>query len=502
MKNRILNQIGVFFVTCLIVLLFSQMAMAATYYIDYVGGSDSNNGTTTSTPWKRCPGMPGFAGSYTHDDTNGDTFIFKGGVTWPYVSGGAILTIQNNGVSAGKEDVYKGGQSLETPWGNDYPVFDGGNNTAAIGGITTYSGTTPHSHIIIEYLKLINIGTSVDGEGTAIASNYGGSNINIRYNYLSPNCIDAFNYGPSIGTYQDLNIHHNIIRQTGRIAFDVGGTLTGFNFYNNTWEGGWDFSPSGTYHTDGIMFNGNGVTDYSIKNINIYNNHFWGDWILGGTAMLYFSGATNGSQMVTQHTKIYNNVFSPSNSLGSGGSAANCILIKYGHDDVQIYNNTIDSRTVINLPSFGIIAYSSSGMTNTSNITIKNNIILGFFRAITFGNLGGTNVIDNNSFYDNSRIYLHDPTGTAYTTCAQAIAGGVMTVCTDTDPLFTTNITAAGHGDVGYGLSNGDLSLQSGSPARDIGADLSTFFTTDILGNPRTSFNRNDITKVNIYRAL
>lgn len=60
---------------------FSASAFAATYYIDYGAGSDSNNGTSKSTPWKKCPGMSGFGGTYSH--SAGDRFIFKGGVTWP-----------------------------------------------------------------------------------------------------------------------------------------------------------------------------------------------------------------------------------------------------------------------------------------------------------------------------------------------------------------------------------------------------------------------------------
>ena len=55
-------------------------AHSATYYIDFAAGSDSNNGTSKSTPWKRAPGMVAWAGSYSH--VAGDQFIFKGGVTW------------------------------------------------------------------------------------------------------------------------------------------------------------------------------------------------------------------------------------------------------------------------------------------------------------------------------------------------------------------------------------------------------------------------------------
>src|ERR1039457_1415043 len=62
-------------------------AHAATYYIDYAGGNNSNNGTSTSTPWKSQPYMTNAAGRGgalpTYPLDAGDHFILKGGETWP-----------------------------------------------------------------------------------------------------------------------------------------------------------------------------------------------------------------------------------------------------------------------------------------------------------------------------------------------------------------------------------------------------------------------------------
>ena len=41
---------------------FARSSWAATYYIDYASGNDSNNGLSIASPWKRCPGMTNFAG--------------------------------------------------------------------------------------------------------------------------------------------------------------------------------------------------------------------------------------------------------------------------------------------------------------------------------------------------------------------------------------------------------------------------------------------------------
>ena len=55
----------------------------ATYYVDFVGGADTNNGTSTATPWKRVRGMTGVTGvAAAATIAGGDTIVFKGGVTW------------------------------------------------------------------------------------------------------------------------------------------------------------------------------------------------------------------------------------------------------------------------------------------------------------------------------------------------------------------------------------------------------------------------------------
>lgn len=111
-----------------IILLFVLMAVPCfavrTFYIDFVGGSDSNSvaqAQSNATPWKRAPGMSGNTISgYSH--IAGDRFIFKGGVTWDNTC--FMFTIPGSGNSTDSDyfgvDVtwYTGGA-----WSK--PVFDG-----------------------------------------------------------------------------------------------------------------------------------------------------------------------------------------------------------------------------------------------------------------------------------------------------------------------------------------------------------------------------------------
>lgn len=87
----------------LVALVFSaSLTFGVTHYVDYTTGLDTNNGTSTSTPWKHVPGQQGLtpSGSSTGDACSnncasytpaaGDFIILKGGTTWPYDIAGQI----------------------------------------------------------------------------------------------------------------------------------------------------------------------------------------------------------------------------------------------------------------------------------------------------------------------------------------------------------------------------------------------------------------------------
>src|SRR5690348_10733218 len=124
-----------------------------TFYIDYAGGSNFNNGTSKSTPWKTHPYMQsgsgctesGSAPPYTH--LAGDQFIFKGGVTWPAAC--FEMSIPAGGTS-GASDYY----GVDKTWfsGGSWarPLFDMGQAvptgthvivaTSSFAGYTTFDG--------------------------------------------------------------------------------------------------------------------------------------------------------------------------------------------------------------------------------------------------------------------------------------------------------------------------------------------------------------------------
>ena len=67
----------------LLFLVLTSNAFAATYYVDYAQGNDTNNGTSTSAPFRHCPGDPNATDSAASIILSpGDVVIFKRGVTY------------------------------------------------------------------------------------------------------------------------------------------------------------------------------------------------------------------------------------------------------------------------------------------------------------------------------------------------------------------------------------------------------------------------------------
>jgi hypothetical protein len=415
-RNRILNQLGVVFVTCLFLLLSSQMAIAATYYIDYNAGDDSNNGKSTSTPWKYSPGMSHFTGSYSH--SAGDVFVFKGGVTWAATgSDSTVLTIGNSGGS-GNPDIYMGGQQCAktgsvscnggTAWGIGYPVFDGG---ALNGMLGIYASAK--SYITLDGFKIQNVGYT-DGSGQAIFFG-SGSGLTVKNCLLEPNGVNAFAYGVSSGTYSAIYFHDNIIKKAGRVHITVGDArITDVKYYNNIHYGGYDYDPK-SYHTDGLMIGGDGKTDYAIQGLYIYNNKWTGDWSRGATAQLYLNGTpmycydyTNGSHEPTpgqvaigETSGVASKIYSTTNSGGWTGSGTGTIC---GSSNALINGENLNESPTYGGQYIGTIASASNytALKSTKDVYIYNNL---FATENTTGSAFSPGAIDISAGHSDIKIY-------------------------------------------------------------------------------------------------
>ena len=105
-------------IVCLLLVLGRQ-AVASTYYVDYVGGSDESAGTAADAPFKHCPGDAAATGKAKSVKLRpGDRALFKGGVRY---EGTIVIRL------SGTRDapiVYDGGPA--SGFGRGRAVIDGG----------------------------------------------------------------------------------------------------------------------------------------------------------------------------------------------------------------------------------------------------------------------------------------------------------------------------------------------------------------------------------------
>jgi hypothetical protein len=529
-RNRILNQIGVIFVTCLLISSSSQIAIAATYYIDYVSGSDSYNGTSTSTPWKRAPGMVGFAGTYTH--SAGDVFVFKGGVTWTATgTNDHVLRPAYSGAS-GTPDIYMGGQQCGytpatpyqkcdgtttpcgstasascnggTAWGTGYPVFDGG----AIAGMSAIDSRGNYSYLVIDGIKVVNTGY-VDGSGHGIYFEQGGSHLETKNCYINANCVSGWVYaGPSTyAQFSDISFHDNATINIGRVKMDVeDNTVDDVRFYNNLIQGQGTYDMGSAYvisqctalntptngcctgyqtgdplkcgfHGDGFMIGGNVTEGYAITNLLIHHNKFYGLSPFKDTAAIYLNGGTG--KYSTNGVKIYDNVIAFEDTTVEAYDYGIEILNGI-HQNIEIYNNTISKD-----------AYASSvlGCIKIGNyvdyVTVKNNIMTGCGNAIITDTYAGDHLTFDYNLYYNDTHLIYDARASIRNRCDTFSACQGAPQYQEAHGVWgNPEYVAASNGTLG----SGNWHLQAGSSARTGGVNLGAPYTTDydgIVGSAR-----------------
>lgn len=336
---------------CFLLVLVSSSAWAATYYIDYENGVDTNAGTTAS-PWKTVPGManqgahrgasPSGYPTTTYNHSAGDVFVLKGGVTWPAAS--LPLYIGNSG-GVGSPDVYMGGQQcswvgsyatrcdgINSPCGTEssvscnsgskwektagagYPIFDG--EYASTGGADLYVPGVIHdyytakSHLIFDGLKIIRVGDTSDAKGQPFW--IGGQDIEIKNMWLEPNSVNAIEF-QCTGGGSKYYFHDNYAIKYGRIDISCGDeTFDDLRVYNNILPvQQWDNT---AFHTDGVMVGSDnlpsiacqsagvpkacctgfetGTCTYQHTNLRIYGNKWYGDWSKSATAQIFLNGTS------------------------------------------------------------------------------------------------------------------------------------------------------------------------------------------------------------------
>ena len=459
----------------------------AVFYVDFGGGSDSNNGLSTSTPWKHCPGDNG--GSWHQISGSnctlkaGDRVIFKGGVQY---TGQINLTVSGSGDADSQRIIYDGDSGIyATRWasGTDKAILDGNktvayffyvsanyitiNNFTMRNGLYAYNGSDGtelgggvfvYSNGGYDYINISNCTMNNPGiaDGSIWVAPSGGGNPSCPD---SSNCPGGCDYASGMCVYNlggdHWNIHDNKLTDCGRIGMLLSNcsynkvynnTMTGritymiwfqisdaqtTNFmnnevYNNTLYDhmkGYITSAtctdtiakakgyncpicSGDGHGNWMFFGG--CIDGCVgtwKNTRIYNNKFYNSYTIGydqyhSTGFLQYAAETGGC---FDGFYFYNNVFFNIEKLGldfytrqnyDSGATEGCAT------NVYILNNTFHT-TASNINGI-TVGDNVCIASHYGNVTIKNNILYGVGPLIHVpyaANMSGTVAIDYNNYY-------------------------------------------------------------------------------------------------------
>ncbi len=188
-------------VTLISWMLFVQSGFATTYYIA-ANGSDSNNGTSKTTPWLHAPGMPGVSAKpASYSPQPGDSFVLRGCDTWTF---SGQWNIQSSG-SSGNPISYGG---LDQTWYNtsvcpsawNRPILSGGGSWPGSSNGTLFE-TNGKSYLNVEWMEITGLYYS-GAQATAIDLNVG-TNISVFDNYI---------HGWQIGTINGSSEFYGIYR--------------------------------------------------------------------------------------------------------------------------------------------------------------------------------------------------------------------------------------------------------------------------------------------------
>lgn len=546
-------------------ILWAWCSNATTYFIDFVGGSDAANGTSSVTPWQHCPGdslCTGNAASKT--PAAGDTFIFKGGVNYL-----GTVAIKGNGGTPGSPIIYDG--NTAGTFGTGKAIFNG-QDTATF-GFNAAVGFSYRSPVqTIEYSNMVFQGfqfTRYGGHGTwnpanitwtcgTLPSAVNGYAIELEacHNVFVGSCLftnigdwtNAPNMDAGINSGVGVRIdqyNQNIVitncefTQIGQAAIHIrtehdgdwftnitvgacnmhnylqwgievtplnnNATCNGIYITNNTIHDMWEYAanvwlgcPGNNPHMDGIFcFLGyspsivTGVTLGTVANPIVIANNYWynnmSNTNQGGTASIYLSGF--GGRVL-----IYNNVFNNVLNLGNGSVFVRQSLDPASNSDTpldyELYNNTFYDQV------FGYCVESDQQAFATTNgtVKIKNNI---FNHAIVpnaavpvafgFDAWSKPTELDYNGYFTvrpDQDINTSWNGAQTFNTFAQLQALGFETHGFYGDPKFV-NVSQG----LGLTSSGNDLHIQTTSPAKGTGVNLSSLFTTDFSGNTRGTWD-------------
>jgi len=489
----------------------------ASYYVDFDAGSDSNSGTSTGSPFKRCPGDPSATGTAASASlAAGDSVFFRAGVvyvgrvilgasgssgspitfdgrTWAGSGARAILTSNHANTQARFDDngtarswlvfvgllirEVGGYSSDDAIWGTTDPVTAPPNGA----GINLGAGGTD---ITIDDCRFEEIGQWENRAPMSGTTSVTGTAIILENNarVLVEDCdFTKMKTGVSIKattTITDITVrgcefHHYMNWLIDIAPRAVNATLSNididrctfrdYNQFNTPNWLGYGEKP----HQDGIFIRGGSVTGITWTNVVVRNCVWSGDdSSAGGTASIYLSQGASADiyNCVFYKDKQSRSVFvsypPPSGVSAQNVSVRNCTF--YGSSRCLEMTPTGSARVVMN------------------NVDVRNNV---FYRTLPYNTVtidtddtAGTFVMDYNVFYNTNSAQ------TLYTGSFRTFANWQSYSSQDANSVYADPV-----------FDGETYRLSAGSPAIGAGENLSAYFSTDADGNTRPASGAWDI---------
>lgn len=235
--------------TILFLLLTAFGLSGATYYVDYSAGSDANNGTSSSTPWKHHPDDGNAISNANITLSAGDTVYLKGGVTYH-----GALNFQSSGTAANK--ITLSGDAAVHGWGTGRAIFDGTTNhtwTSCTAEGTNSTQVNNPSFASIYYAALPSGATWNLNmiEGTNVLTRAGSPNTDNPFLFVNTDYYQAIASGISSTTLTDASFLNQADANYwlgGIVVIHSTGNSTSFGTITN-------FNPS----TDTVIYSGAGT---------------------------------------------------------------------------------------------------------------------------------------------------------------------------------------------------------------------------------------------------
>lgn len=431
-----------------------------TFYIDFVGGNDANDGRSPAYAWQKCPGMAGFGVVYIHQA--GDRFVFKGGVTWP------VTCFPMAVVAGGSSDTVRDYYGTDTNWftGATFarPLFDFQDTQLSANGFSAGAGI----HVIASNITFDDLEMA---RHRAPLSTGGNSSFGCVTLLLdgTPNNITVTNC-----LIRDWSIPTPVIAGTdgaggGGIHFINSGGGTGFLITHCT------FHQAGSAVKSGASCNLFGTYEY---------NEFYStpNGVIGGGTIRYnhIHDITDATDPNTHPNAMES--FSPTTTYANliHGMSANAAAIYHvpdwsGGSGVDlIYNNVVydcGNQAAVQIDTGG-------AHTATIGARIYNNTLVHLSQTIRVVERGtgpyGTLDVRNNLLI----------TSGLPVACCNPGAGNANII----NYTFSSNVVYTASVAAGFGFTSANYyapTLSFGA-YRNSGVDFSAIFTTDRLGVTRT----------------